>query len=130
MSRAKGARLWLEPEEWKNGKLERVAAWCIRDGSRKIRTGCPEDQRGEAEKKLAQHIGGKYEVPTERNRHPSKILVLDVLNLYQNEVASYCARPKEVAQRIESLSDWWAFRRNEVGEKTAQPLYLSDINGK
>jgi hypothetical protein len=45
-------------------------------------------------------------------------------------VAPDCARPKEVAQRIESLSDWWSFRRNENGERTSTPLYLSDVNGK
>jgi hypothetical protein len=60
----------------------------------------------------------------------AKVLVLDVLNLYQNEVAPGCARPKEVAQRIESLSDWWSFRRNESGERTSTPLYLSYVNGK
>jgi hypothetical protein len=131
MSRPKGARLWLEPAAYTaDGKLRRAANWVIRDGSRKIRTGCTQDQRENAKAKLAEHIAGKYTVPTERNRHPSKILVLDVLNLYQNEVALSCARPKEVAQRIESLSDWWSFRGNENGERSSTPLYLSDVNGK
>jgi len=130
MSRAKGARLWLEPEEWKDGKLERVAAWCIRDGSRKIRTGCPEDHRAEAEKKLAEHIASKYTVPTERNRHPSKILVLDVLNLYQNEVVPTHARPDETASRIASLSEWWGFLHDDASKITSKPAYLSDVNGK
>jgi integrase len=131
MSRQKGARLWLEPAaHTTDGKLRRAANWVIRDGSCKIRTGCTQDQRNKAERKLAEHIGGKYAVPTERNRHPSKVLILDVLNLYQNEIAPDCARPKEVAQRIESLSDWWSFRRDENGVKTSTPLYLSDVNGK
>jgi integrase len=56
--------------------------------------------------------------------------VLDVLKLYQDEVAPGHARPDETDQRIESLSDFWDFHRDDKGTKTATPLYLSDVNGK
>src|SRR6478672_7740462 len=80
---AKGARLWLEPEERDTeGKLVRHAAWVIRDGKNKIRTGCPRADRKGAEQSLAEYIARKYQVPRDRGRHPSQILVLDVLNIY------------------------------------------------
>ena len=54
---AKGARLWLEPEERSaDGKIVRRAAWVIRDGARKIRTGCVGQDRKGAEQALAKYI--------------------------------------------------------------------------
>ena len=45
--RSKGARLWLESEERDtSGKLVRYATWVIRDGTRKVRTGCSREDRG------------------------------------------------------------------------------------
>ena len=40
---SKGARLWLDPERKENGKLRKRATWVIRDGARKISTGCAEE---------------------------------------------------------------------------------------
>jgi hypothetical protein len=53
MSRpSKGIRLWLESEERdKGGKLIHRAAWVIRDGPRKIRTGCARENREGAERR-------------------------------------------------------------------------------
>ena len=77
---AKGARLWLEPEERDGqGRLARRATWVIRDGSRKVRTGCAGNDRKGADLALAEYIAQKYSVSRERGRHPSEILVLDVL---------------------------------------------------
>jgi hypothetical protein len=52
MSRpAKGARLWLRPEKRNpDGTLRERAVWVIRDGSRKISTGCPAQDREGAER--------------------------------------------------------------------------------
>ena len=63
------------------------ATWVIRDGSRKIRTGCAREDREGAERALADYIAAKYQVPRDRNRHPAEILVLDVLNIYLADVA-------------------------------------------
>jgi hypothetical protein len=78
MSRqAKGTRLWPEPEERAaGGKLVRRATWVIRDGPRKVRTGCARDDREGAERALAEYIATKYKVPRERGRHPAQVLVL------------------------------------------------------
>jgi integrase len=108
--RSKGARLWLEPEELRGGKVIRQATWVVRDGSAKHRTGCARENRGEAEKALAEYIVSKYRVSRERDRDPAQILVLDVLNIYLADRAPHQARPDETKQRIMTLADWWGGR--------------------
>jgi integrase len=115
---AKGARLWLEPEERDtDGKLVRRAAWVIRDGKNKIRTGCARADREGAEQALAEHIARKYQVPRDRGRHPSQILVLDVLNIYLIDKAPKHSDPTITKARVMTLAAWW-------GDKT-----LADVNG-
>src|SRR5262245_2946168 len=119
MSRqSKGARLWLEPERRENGKLRKRATWVIRDGARKIGTGCTRGEREDAERALAKYIAAKYKPSRQRDRDPAKTLVLDVLNLYLSEVATTHARPTETKQRILTLADFW------------QPYMLTDISGE
>ena len=116
---AKGARLWLEPEERdRDGSLVRRAAWVIRDGSRKVRTGRARDDCEGAERALVEYLAAKYEVRRERGRHPSKILVLDVLNIYLADKAKDHARPEETKQRVLTLADFW------------QTYTLADVNGR
>jgi integrase len=115
---AKGARLWLEPEERDAaGKLIRRATWVIRDGPRKIRTGCLGRNREAAERGLADYIATKYQVPRERDRHPSQVLVLDALNIYLADKGVKHARPEETKQRVLTLADFW------------QSFTLADVNG-
>jgi integrase len=109
MSRqSKGARLWLEPARYTaDGKIYQHAAWIIRDGARKISTGCLRDDSAQAERKLAEYIASKYRVPRERDRYPAEILVLDVLNIYLVDKAPKHARPEETKQRVLTLADFW-----------------------
>jgi hypothetical protein len=54
---AKGIRLWLRPEERNpNGTLRKRAVWVIRDGSRKISTGCAAKDRESAERALGRTL--------------------------------------------------------------------------
>src|SRR5215468_9940463 len=107
MSRqSKGARLWLEPERKENGRLRKRASWVIRDGTRKVSTGCARADRAEAERKLARYIAAKYQPSRQRDRDPTETLVLDVLNLYLTEVAPGHKRPDETKQRILKLADF------------------------
>src|SRR6516162_9451287 len=109
---SKGARLWLEPEERDaSGKLARHAAWVIRDGTQKVRTGCAKTDREGAEQALAEYINRKYQVPRDRGRHPSEILVADVLNIYLIDKAPNHSDPSITKARILTLAEWW-------GEKT------------
>jgi integrase len=117
--RSKGARLWLRPEERNSdGTLRKRAVWVIRDGPRKVSTGCLAEDRAEAERALASYITSKYRVSRERSRHPTEILVLDVLNIYLADAAPKHARPDETKQRALVLAEFW-------GAYT-----LADVNGQ
>jgi integrase len=117
--RSKGARLRLEPTTYTpDGKVRRQANWIIRDGPRLVRTGCLAEDRAGAERKLADYIASKYQVPRDRSRHPSEILVLDVLNIYLADKGKKHARPNETKQRILTLASFW------------QPFTLADVNGQ
>jgi integrase len=114
----KGARLWLRPEDHnEDGTLRKRAVWVIRDGPRKISTGCPAEDRTRAERALGTYLAGKYEPNRGRGRHPSEILIADVLAIYLTDVAPRHAREEETKQRVLALDAWWA-------EKT-----LAEVNG-
>jgi integrase len=116
--RSKGTRIWLEPEERNaQGRLVRRSAWVIRDGAHKVRTGCAGEDREGAEQALASYIASKYRPCRDHGRDPSRILVLDVLNIYLSDKACKHARPDETKQRILTLADFW------------QPFSLADVNG-
>jgi hypothetical protein len=76
----KGARPSLRREKRNpDGTLRERAVWVIREGPRKISTGCaPEDRTG-AERALGEHL---TEPNRARGRHPSEILIADELCLH------------------------------------------------
>jgi integrase len=133
MSRpAKGARLWLRPEKRSaNGTLRERAVWVIRDGSRKISTGCPAQDREGAERALGDYLASKYQPNRGRKRYPTEILIADVLAIYLTDVAPQRAREKEIKQRVLALDAWWqdrtladvngAYCRAYVNHRTSQP---------
>jgi integrase len=115
---AKGARLWLRPEERNtDGTLRKRAVWVIRDGPRKISTGCAAEDRAGAERALGGHLANKYQPNRKRGRHPTEILIADVLAIYLSDVAPRHAREHETKQRVLALDSWWT-------DKT-----LADVNG-
>jgi len=115
---AKGIRLWLRPEERNsNSTLRKRAVWVIRDGPCKISTGCAAEDRAGAEHALAEYLANKYQPNRARGRHPSEILIADVLAVYLTDLAPRHAREAETKQRILTLDSWWA-------ERT-----LADVNG-
>jgi integrase len=115
---AKGARLWLRPEErFADGRLHTRAVWVIRDGPRKISTGCAAEDRAGAECVLGDHLSSKYQPNRRRGRHPSEILIADVLTIYLTDVAPLHAREDETKRRGLTLDAWWT-------DKT-----LADVNG-
>ena len=114
----KGARLWLRPEERNpDGTLRKRAVWVIRDGPGKISTGCAPEDRAGAERALGEHLANKYQPNRVRGRHPSQILIADVLAIYLTDVAPHHAREDETKQRVLTLDAWWA-------DKT-----LAEVNG-
>jgi integrase len=116
--RAKGIRLWLQPARFTaSGKLVERAVWCIRDGSRKRSTGCPESEIAAAEEALGAYIVSKHSAPRAGSRHPTEIEVADVLNIYLSD------RVPDHADQIESV------RRIAALEKFFGADTLADING-
>jgi hypothetical protein len=84
MSRpGKGVRPWLGPEKRNpEGTLRERGVWVIRDGPRKISTGCPPEDRAGAERALGEHLAAKYKPNRACGRHPSEILSADDLCLH------------------------------------------------
>jgi integrase len=111
-------RLWLRPEDRNtDGTLRKRAVWVIRDGPRKISTGCLAEDRAGAERALGEYLASKYQPNRTRGRHPSQILIADVLAIYLTDVAPRHAREDETKQRVLTLDAWWADRT------------LADVNG-
>jgi len=108
---AKGIRLWLRPEERNaDGTLRKRAVWVIRDGPRKISTSCAAQDRAGAERAVGEYLANKYQPNRARGRHPSEILIADVLAIYLKDVAPRHARESETKQRVLTLDSWWADR--------------------
>ncbi len=114
---AKGARLWLRPARWRDGKFVGQAVWIIIDGSKHISTGCLEGETADAERKLAEYIAEKYQ-PKRKERDIEDIDIADVLSIYLDDRAERQADPKALEERIQRLNDFW-------GDKK-----LSEVNGK
>jgi integrase len=102
----KGPRLWLQPERKNsNGSIE-SARWLIRDGSIKRSTGCAAGELEGAERALQQYIADKHD-PRRHDGDPRRVLIVDVLNVYVQDVAPNHARPRETSARITRLAAWW-----------------------
>lgn len=130
----KGPRLWLQPRRTNaNGSVEE-SRWVIRDGSIKRSTGCsPGDTRG-AERALQLYIAEKHN-PRRHDGDPERVLIVDVLNVFAQDIAPQHARPKETASRIRRLAAWWgdpghAVKTIRVAVRPAVRLtgFVADIN--
>jgi integrase len=121
----KGARLWLQPARRdRNGKLIERGVWCIRDGPIKKRLGFGEGtDRATLEDALADHIRAKRKIPRDRDRHPSQVLIPDVISIYAEDVAPKNSRPKEVAARLGKLLDYF-------GDPKHRCKQLDQLNAK
>ena len=76
------------PEERNtDGTLRKRSVWVIRDGSRKISTGCPAQDRAGAEREVGSYLANKYQPNRSRGRHPTEILIADVLAINLSDVA-------------------------------------------
>jgi integrase len=102
---SKGTRLWLRRERRdKEGRITHPAVYVIRDGGYQESTGCGQNDRGAAERKLEAYLNRKHTAQAKKSvRDPDQIPVADVLALYAADVAPNHARPKETLQRIERL---------------------------
>jgi hypothetical protein len=112
-------RLWLRRAQYDgHGRLTHGAIWIIKDGQHRESTRCREDDRRGAERALADYIARRHLAGVESGvRPPAAIPVADVISLYGRDIAHKHARPRETAQRLSKLLEFF-------GDKT-----LADING-
>jgi len=111
MSKPRGPRLWLKPAEFDGaGRLRKNAVYVIKDGSRRIVTGCLESDRDAAEQALAAYLVDKHTATPQLLQPASSWLVTDVLRLYAEAIVPGHRRPEKTAQRIVQLGEWWQSR--------------------
>lgn len=96
----KGLRLYLEH------RAGRPAAWCIRDGAKKIRTGCGEVDFAQAEKALADYAASKFR-PDTGQRDLAKITVAEVMAMYLQDFAIHHAAPALASYHSDRLLEFW-----------------------
>lgn len=100
---SKGPRLRLRP-----ARADRQAVWVIADTEHEEGTGCGALDRAGAEQYLAAYIGRKHViVASVDERDPAEVPIADTLALYARDVARDHSRPKETAQRINALLDFF-----------------------
>ncbi len=113
---ARGPYLWLRPPRERGDP----SIWIIRDAGRQFSTGLGVGDRGDAERRLAEYIAGKY-APARRERDIADIPIADVINVYLADVAPSQARPEKAAERCGRLLGFFGERRlNEVTGATCR----------
>jgi integrase len=96
---AKGPRLYLE----------KGRGWVIRDGPRKVRTGCPESARGDAEAVLGRYLAAIY-APPPSGKRASAVRIADVLLAYDREHVEHTRSGRTARSNIRYLADGWGER--------------------
>ena len=110
---AKGARLWL-----KRAYGSRKGAWYIKDGDQRVALGRGAHEREAAERDLADYLAAKYRPERGGARNPQAVAIADVVNIYATDVGPSVKQPKELAQRLEAILDFFGEQR--LAEVTAQ----------
>lgn len=102
--RQKGARLWLKPSE-----RGRDAVWLIKDGGRRISTGCVAHDLAGAERALAVHLASKAarDAAGRRRQDPGSVSVAEVLMVYWEARKPKAPRPAELKAQILRLNDFF-----------------------
>jgi hypothetical protein len=90
----KPPRLAIRKERQPDGTIRRL--WVIRDGQRYVRTGCTEDQIGDAGQSLQEYLAHKAKGPDTSQRHASKVRIADILGVYLDVHETTIARPAEL----------------------------------
>lgn len=105
--KSKGPRLWLRPERrGDDGKLISNEVYVILDGGKQKSTGCAGDAFEEAQQQLAEYIANKYE-PERREKALGKILIADVLLIFDTDKGDGQANQKTYKGSLLRLNRWW-----------------------
>lgn len=93
-----------------------TGTWIIKDGDKRITTGCGEAEVEAAQQKLAEHIAANYR--PERGSRSSEVTIGDIVIVYAEEKAQKTARPKETLAMLGRVNEFF-------GEMT-----VSEIRGR
>jgi integrase len=96
---AKGPRLYLE----------KGRGWVIRDGPRKVRTGCAEGARGDAEAVLGRYLAAIY-APPPSGKRAAAVRLADVLLAYDREHVEHTRSGRTARSNIRYLAEGWGER--------------------
>ena len=97
---AKRARLYLRSRRGREPK------WVILDRGKEFATGCGEGDSEQAERKLSEHIGRKYQEPA-GPCGPDQMMIARALEVYGNERAPNVTAPRIIGFAIDALLPFW-----------------------
>ena len=103
MSRPKPPRLYLKEQ-----KRPRSNAWYIRDGAKRIGTGCGEQDLAGAERVLREYLNEKYQPPRGLG---SELLVVEAVAAYLKDYASHSQSKDFLFATAEPLLSWWSGKK-------------------
>lgn len=90
------------PQLYLKRRGDGAAVWYIRDGRRRISTGCAERDIAGARGAFGRYVAATLK-PDFGDGDPSRVRISDVLRLYSDDVGERNSRPKEVAARLANL---------------------------
>lgn len=106
------------PQLYLKRRADGEPVWYIRDGDRRLSTGCAERDSHGAREALGRYIAATAR-PDFGVGDPDRVRVADVLSLYATDVAPSNSRPKEVAARLANLGRFFgALKAAEVTPST------------
>jgi integrase len=80
--------------------------WLIKDGGTRIRTSCSEDERGQAEKRLAEYLAEKHQPAFGPDP-----LIADILLVYWREHLQHKPSAGNYRYDVGKLGEWWGEKR-------------------
>ncbi|WP_158871348.1 tyrosine-type recombinase/integrase [Antarcticirhabdus aurantiaca] len=101
-------RLWLEPERRNAAGAITHGGWVIRDGKKKIGTGCGADDHRGAAQALERYLSAAHaEKPLAKNKRADEVLIADVVRHYVTARGDELAGAELVALRFDNLMKFW-----------------------
>lgn len=99
-------RISRGPQLYLKRRPDGSAVWYIRDGQRRVSTGCADGDADGARGALGRYIAASQK-PDFGDGDPARVRVADVIGLYATDVAGSSARPSEVAARLANLGRYF-----------------------
>jgi integrase len=111
--------LWKRPA----GK-DRASVYIILDAGRQISTGCGADDDAGAKKFFGEYLGRSFtNIARVKERAASDVKIAEVVANYLAVRGQAVARPRELAQRMDAILDWWGDKTLDDVSSTACKKY-------